>query len=207
MIRFTFAAAFFVFVIVVLEIPSIYPAARFIEQIRIEHALCAQFWNESHAINALERMLDLDEVTAQVTPTAPVRNAARQNTVDTVAASEAALVSNRFIRNPYFRSISAMLTLVTYRIAVLIEWQPVLLTICIVLAADGFAVRVIKSKEFAQHNPQAYALFTCLTIVTICGAGIAFMLPYSESPLFAPALQLACAAFMHRAVSNYQRRG
>ena len=207
MIRFTFAAAFFVFVIVLLQIPSIYPPARFMEQIRIEHTLCAKFWNEPHAINILERMLDLNDTTEQESPTALVDNASKVNKVDSVAANQGALVSRRFIRNPYFRSISAMFTLVAYRISALLEWQPILLTICIVIAIDGLATRVIKSKEFAQHNPQTYALYTCLTIVTICGTGIAFMLPYSLSPMFAPTLQIASAAFLNRAVSNYQRRG
>lgn len=207
MIRFTFAAAFFLFVIVLLEIPSLYPAGTFIEQIRVEHGLCAQFWSEQHAIDILERALDFDEVTTQVSPTAPVSRAAKQNPVHTVAETETARVSTRFIRNPYFRSIGAMFTLVTYRIATLLEWQPVLMVICVVIAEDGLVARVIKSKEFAQHNPQTYALYSCLTIVTVCGTGIAFMLPYSLSPIFGPTLQLASAAFLHRALSNYQRRG
>jgi hypothetical protein len=207
MIRFTFAAAFFIFVIVLLQIPSVYSASRFMEQIRIEHALCSQFWSEHHANAILERMMDFDDAATLGSSASSTNNGAKANGVDSVASHQGALVSMRFIRNPYFRSINAMFTLVAYRASSLLEWQPILLSVCVLLLIDGFATRVIKSKEFRQHNPQSYALFSCMTIVGICGTWIAFMLPYTLSPMFAPTLQITSTLFANRAISNYQYRG
>lgn len=81
-------------------------------------------------------------------------------------------VNTRLFNNPYFRSIDTLLALATYRFSAFVEWLPVLLVFMVAALFDGFLLRIIKSKEFLQHNPEMYALQACAAIVTVCARSL-----------------------------------
>lgn len=207
MIRFVSTASLLALLVLVLYLPSAYPPEHFIQQLRIEHGLNTDFWGENHATRILARMLDFQSTTKQVSPVPSMTDAPASNAVDTAVASEMSQVNRRLFNNPYFRSIDTLLALATYRFSALIEWLPVLLVFMLAVLFDGFLVRIVKSKEFLQHNPEVYALHACAAIMTACATVLAFVLPITLHPLALPIVPVAISVFLSRAVANFHRRG
>ncbi len=207
MIRFVSTVSLLVLLVLVLYLPSVYPPNQFFDQVRIEHALNAQFWGERNAADILARMLDFQEAKTQVLPASPTVNPRGANTGGNPVAFQMTQVTNRFFNNPYFRSISSLFVLASYRFSALIEWLPILLVFMAVVLLDGVLVRMIKSKEFLQHNPQIFALFACASIATACATIIAFVLPITLNPLTISILPIVLSVFMRQAVANFHRRG
>ncbi len=207
MIRFVSTVSLLVLLILVLYLPSVYPPDRFFDQVRIEHDLNVAFWEERHATRILTRMLDFHDIKKQVDPTSPLVGAQRPTAGSNPVATQMAQVTSRFFNNPYFRSIDSLLVLASYRVSALIEWLPVLLVFVAVVLLDGFLLRIIKSKEFLQHNPQVFSLYACATIATSCAAAIAFVLPITLNPVAIPVLPVVLSVFMSRAAANFHRRG
>lgn len=73
--------------------------------------------------------------------------------------------------------------------------------------ADGFIVRLIKSKEFRQHDPEMFALYACAAIVTVCAAVVGFVVPVTLHPLVMPCVPLMVCLWVSRAVGSFHRRG
>lgn len=207
MIRFVATASLLTLLVLVLYLPSAYPPEHFIDQLRIEHGLNAAFWGADHATRILARMLDFQSTTKQVTPLPSMTDAPAANDVDTAVANEMSQVNRRLFNNPYFRSINTLLALATYRFCALIEWLPVLLVFMFAVLFDGLLLRIVKSKEFLQHDPEVYALHACAAIVATCATVIAFVLPITLHPLALPIVPVAISVFMSRAVANFHRRG
>lgn len=207
MIRFVSTASLLALLVLVLYLPSVYPSNRFFDQVRIEHDLNVTFWDERHAIRILTRMLDFHDIKKQLDPVSPLAAAPGPTAGSNPVAIQMAQVTNRFFNNPYFRSIDSLLVLASYRISALIEWLPVLLVFIAVVLLDGLMVRIIKSKEFLQHNPQIFSLYACATIATACATAIVFVLPVTLNPVAIPVLPVALSVFMSRAAANFHRRG
>jgi hypothetical protein len=111
----------------------------------------------------------------QATPVPSPADAPPANAVDGAVAREMATVNQRLFNNAYFRSIDALLLLASFRFATLLEWLPWLLAFTVAVLLDGYIVRQIKSKEFRQHDPELFALYTCGAIV-MRGGGCATVL-------------------------------
>ena len=88
-----------------------------------------------------------------------VGDAPRTAGIDGAVAHEMASVNKRLFNNAYFRSIDALLLLASFRLATLLEWLPWLLAFAAAVMIDGYFVRLIKSKEFLQHDPEIFALW------------------------------------------------
>lgn len=206
MIRFVSTTSLVALLILVLYLPSAYPPERFIDQVRTEHALVVEFWGHEHATRILSRMLDWQTVVKQASPVPSPADAPAPNPVDLAAAKQMADVNHRLFHIPYFRSIDTLLTLATYRLSVLIEWLPALLTFMLAALFDGFLVRIIKSKEFRQHNPEVFALHICAAILTACATVLAFVLPVTLHPRVFSAVPIAIGIFASLALAHFHRR-
>ena len=124
------------------------------------------------------------------------------------AAEERAeqLNNQRLFNTSYVRSIDALL-LASYRAAVLLQWLPWLSLLIGVMAVDTHLQRLIRAKEFRQHNPELFALYAGLGIITACAAALACVAPVSWHPLVMPLLPVLVGFWGSRAWGHYHRRG
>jgi Domain of unknown function (DUF4400) len=207
MIRFVSTVSLLALLALVLYLPSAYPPEHFVQQLRSEHGLNVAFWGEEHATRSLARMLDFQSTAQQVSPVPTMTEAPAANSADAAVANEMSQVNKRLFNAPYFRSIDTLLALATYRFCALLEWLPVLLVFMLAVLFDGFLVRIVKSKEFLQHNPEVYALHACAAIVTGCGTVLALVLPVTLPPIVLAFAPVVICVFLSGAVRNFHRRG
>lgn len=206
MIRFVCTSALVALLLLVLYLPAAFPPERFLDQLRIEHALTAEFWSPTHALRILARMLDLQATAQQASPIPPhsIDPPSRPVTLD--VAWQMAQANNRLFNSDYFRAIDTLFALATYRLCALVEWLPVLLAWVLAALFDGGMRRKIKSREFIQHNPEAFALYACAAIVAACLTVVALVLPVTVPPLVLPLVPLIISVFASRALASFHRR-
>ena len=72
---------------------------------------------------------------------------------------------------------------------------------------DGGLVRLIKAKEFLQHDPEMFALYASLGIVVLCATVVGFVLPVTLHPLLLPCVPLVVGVLAGRALGCFHRRG
>jgi Domain of unknown function (DUF4400) len=194
--------------ILVLYLPSAHPPEHFISQLSIEHERNSAFWGEEHALRILSRMLELHTDATQANPI-PVTLASAETLtpVDSAAASQMSQMSTRLFNNQYFKSIGALFALATYRFSAFVEWLPYVSIFVLAALLDGFIRRIVKSKEFIQHNPELFALHASLVILIACGTVIAFVLPVTVHPLLFELVPPSIGVFGSLAVANYHHRG
>ena len=165
----------------------------------VEHERNRAFWGEEHALRILSRMLELHADAKQTSPIPDtLAPAESRSQVDSATASQMSQMSTRLFNNQYFKSIGALFALATYRFSAFVEWLPYLSVFVLAAFLDGFIRRIVKSKEFLQHNPELFALHASLVILIICGTVVAFVLPVTVHPLL---LALVPAASVSSAVS------
>jgi uncharacterized membrane protein len=116
-------------------------------------------------------------------------------------------MSVRLFNNQYFKSIGALFALATYRFSAFVEWLPYLSVFVLAAFLDGFIRRIVKSKEFLQHNPELFALHASLVILIACGTVVAFVLPVTVHPLLLALVPASIGIFGSLAVANYHHRG
>ena len=207
MIRFVSTVSLLALLILVLYLPSAYPPERFVNQLRVEHELMIDFWGHGPAMRILSRMLDLQATAKEASPVPSLAAAPPPNAIDLAGTKQMSEVSARLFNNAYFRSIDTLLALATYRFSAFLEGLPFLLVFMAVALFDGCALRVIKSKEFLQHQPEIFAVHACAAIMIACATVIAFVLPVTLPPVVLCVVPLAFSVFASRAVANYHRRG
>ncbi len=192
----------------VLYLPSAHPPERFITQLSVEHERNYDLWGEEHALRILSRMLALHADAKAASPIAEaLAGSEPRSQVDSAAGAEMAHVNARLFNNRYFQSIGALFALATYRLSAFLEWLPYLLVFVIAAFLDGSIRRIVKSKEFLQHNPELFALHVSLVIVLACGTVVAFVLPVTIHPLLFAAVPISIGIFGSLALANYHRRG
>lgn len=193
--------------VLVLYLPSAHPPERFLAQLRAEHLATAEFWGAAPALRILSRALSVQDSARQATPVPSAADAPPVNAVDGAVAREMATVNQRLFNNAYFRSIDALVLLAAFRLATLLEWLPWLLAFTVAVIIDGCFVRLIKSKEFLQHDPELFALYACGAIVTACATVLGFVVPITLHPLVMPCVPLVVSLLLSRAVGSFHRRG
>lgn len=206
MIRATAVVSLVILLILVLYIPSGHPPPHFVAQIRVEHEATTAFWGAEPAIRILARAVCMQDATAEVTPIPKAPDAPSTTGVNNAVAQEMTSVNQRLFNNPYFRSIDALLLLGSYRLATLLEWLPWLAAFALAAVADGGFVRLIKAKEFVQHDPEMFAVYACLAIITICATVIGFVVPIAMHPLVLPCVPLVVSVLVGRAVGFFHTR-
>ena len=193
--------------VLVLYLPSAHPPERFLAQLRAEHLATAEFWGEEPAMRILSRALSVQDSARQVTPVPSAADAPPPGAVVGAVAQEMATVNQRLFNNAYFRSIDALVLLASFRLATLVEWLPWLLAFMVAVIIDGYFVRLIKSKEFLQHDPELFALYACGAIVTACATVLGFVVPITLHPMVMPCVPLVVSLLLSRAVGSFHRRG
>ena len=193
--------------ILVLYLPSAHPPERFLAQLRAEHQSAAQFWGEGPAMRMLSRALSVQDTAHQVSPVPSSGDAPALGALDYAVAQEMTSVNQRLFNNTYFRSIDALLLLASFRLATLLEWLPWLLAFTVAVVADGGFARLIKSKEFLQHDPELFALYACAAIVAVCATVLGLVAPVTLHPLVMPCMPLLVSLLVGRAVGSFHQRG
>lgn len=194
--------------IMVLYLPAAHPPERFINQLRIEHELNAEFWGNEYALRILSRMLDLHADRQQASPIPQTfTNAQAPSQVDAAVATQMAQMTSRLTNNQYFKSLDTLLALATYRFSVFAEWLPFLLVFVFAAVFDGAVRRIVKSKEFLQHNPEMYALYVSAAIMIVCGTVVAFVIPVTLHPVLLAAVPVCVGILASLAVADFHRRG
>ena len=173
---------------------------------RDEHRSIALFWGDAPAQRILARAIGMQGTARSAASLPSAADAPAASAVTSAVAAEMANVNRRLLDNAYFRSIDALLLLAAYRLATLLEWLPWLLAFAVAALADGYVVRLIKAKEFRQHDPEVYAVYACAAIVTICAAAVGLVVPLSLHPLVMPGVPLLVSALGGRAVGSFHRR-
>lgn len=206
MIRVVAVISLLCLLVLVLYLPSVFPAQRFLTQLRAEHQTMTAFWGDAPALRILSRAISLQDSAREVTPVPSASDAPSASALDSAVAQEMTSLNQRLFDNAYFRSIDALVLLASYRLSTLLEWLPWLAAFCVAAMADGGIVRVLKSREFRHHDPELFAVFSCLAIVAACAAIVCFVIPVSLHPLSMPGVPLLMSLLLGRAFANYHRR-
>ncbi|TXT31895.1 MAG: hypothetical protein FD131_818 [Rhodocyclaceae bacterium] len=207
MIRAVAILSLLILLILVLYVPSAHPPERFLAQLRDEHQIATGYWGLQPATHMLDRAVRMQEATANVTPIPAAKDAPSRSAANGAVLLEMTSVNQRLFNNPYFRSVDAVLLLASYRLSTVIEWLPWLLVFILGALADGGFARLIKAKEFLQHDPEMYALYASLGIIVICASVIGFVLPVTLHPLLLPSTPLMIGVLAGRALGCFHKRG
>ena len=207
MIRAVAVLSLLVLLVLVLYVPSAHPPERFLAQLRAEYEAAAAYWGAEPATRMLDRAMRMQDSTAQVTPIPAAKDAPSPAGVNGAVSREMSSVNQRLFNNAYFRAVDALLLLASYRLSTLLEWLPWLAAFVLAAVVDGGFARLIKAKEFLQHDPEMFALYACLGIVILCATVIGFVLPVSLHPLLLPCVPLVVGVLAGLAVGCFHRRG
>jgi hypothetical protein len=195
----------------VLYIPSATPPERFLELIRTEHAANQRVWGEDTATRILQTAMDLADGTKKVSAAPEAQGiaaaAAVGGPVDAALAAQVGQMTGRLFNNAYFRSIDTLFLLATFRLAGLMQVIPVALAFAFACTIDGLVVRVVRSKEFIQHNPEVFATTACLSIILLCSIVLATVLPVPVPPLYFAGTLIVSGYVASRTIANFHRRG
>lgn len=206
MIRAVAVASLLSLLALAVYLPSAHPPERFLAQLRTEHQSIAAYWGEAPSGRILAGAMSLHDTMRQVAPVPSSLDAMSASAVGSAAAQEMASVNQRLMDNAYFRSIDALVLLAAFRLSTLTEWLPWLMVLAAAAMADGWTTRLIRAKEFRQHDPELFALYSCLAVITACAAAIGFVVPTTLHPLVIPAVPVAIGLLVGRAVSNFHLR-
>jgi len=207
MIRVVTVLSLVTLLILVLYVPSVHSPEHFASHLRAEHEAAVAYWGSDPATRMLDRAIRMQETIAGVTPIPATKDALSTTSVNDAVSQEMSSVNHRLFNNPYFRSVDALLLLASYRLSTLIEWLPWLLVFILGALADGGFARLIKAKEFLQHDPEMYALYASLGIMVTCAIVISFVLPVTLHPLLLPSAPLMIGMLAGRALGCFHRRG
>ena len=206
MIRAVAVLSLLVLLVLVLYVPSAHPPERFLAQLRAEHEAAAAYWGAEPATRMLDRAMRMQDSTAQVTPIPAAKDAPSPTSVNGAVSREMSSVNQRLFNNAYFRAVDALLLLASYRLSTLLEWLPWLAAFVLAAVVDGGFARLIKAKEFLQHDPELFAVWCSLLIITLCAMVIAFVLPVSMHPMALAGFPVAVAVLLGLAIAHFHRR-
>lgn len=203
MIRAVSIVSLLCMLVLVLYLPSAHPPARFVELIRQEQQAIGRCWGDAAALRILSRALSMTESAQQASPIPQTEVSATPNPVNGAVAIEMASVNQRLFNSAYFRAIDALLLLAAFRLSTLLEWVPWLLVFGVAAVIDGLVVRLVKAKEFRQHDPEWFAVHASLAVVTICATVIGFVVPIALHPLVMPCAPLLLSVFLGRLIGSF----
>lgn len=207
MIRFTFIVCLSALLAMALYVPSAYPPERFLDRLRQEQASMAQLWNDAVAARILDTALGLQDSARRTAPSPDAASpAASAGAVNTAVADEMSSVSRRLFSNAYFRSIEALFLLAMFRLGTIGYVLPWCLPFVVAVLADGQVSRMLKAREFGQHDPEVFALAIALAIVVSSVTLVALLVP-AEIPLIVWAVApLIVALLAGRALACFHMR-
>lgn len=189
-----------------LYLPSAHPPERFLQQIRVEHALNAAFWGEDDADRIMERSLALYARRGELAPTAFASTPGVPVTdVNAAVANQMSAAVQRLFHNGYAQGFDAIVLLATYRLEGLWHWLPWVAGFILIVCFDGYLVRIIRSKEFLEHSPLHFALCAIGATFTLALTLLLLVVPASIPPLALGCVPLVLGTFVARAISHFHR--
>lgn len=207
MIRAVAVLSLLTVLVLVLYIPSAHPPERFLAQLRAEHGTAVTYWGTEPATRMLDRAVSMQESAASVTPIPAAKDAPSASKVNGAVSQEMSAVNQRLFNNVYFRAIDALLLLASYRLSTLLEWLPWLSVFILAALVDGGFTRLIKAKEFLQHDPEMFAFYASAGIIILCATVVSFVLPVTFPPLWLPCAPVLIGTLVGKAVACFHRRG
>jgi hypothetical protein len=206
MIRAAAIVSFVALLVLTLYFPSAHPPGHFVEVLRAEHAAATDFRGADAAMHTLERAVRLHETAAATGPLPTSASAPRMPEAERAVAQEMARVNQRLFQNPYLRSVEALLMLASYRWVSLLEWLPWSAVFVGAALVDGALVRVTKSRMFGHHDPELFALWSCLLIVLVCAAALSCVVPVPLHPALLASVPPALGGLLGLAIASFHRR-
>ena len=187
----------------VLYLPAAYTTAQFLQQIRVEHAVCTQYWEGGAAARILERTFAFVE--SKPTHTPLIIQDKPPASPSTAVTLEVAKVGTRMFDNAYIRSLNGLFALGAYRLATLIEWLPPFGILLGAASIDGIIRRSVKKHEFMRHSPEIVSLSACLMIMTACAMVLMLVIPWTLHPAVLPAMFALISIWMNLGIANYAK--
>ena len=192
--------------IMVLYLPAAHPPERFLQQLHLEIGLCSEFWGQQVATDMLDRAMDMQTSARGATALPSAHDAPSTKTLGGAVATEMGAVNQRLFNNAYFRSVEALFMLASFRLAMMLQWLPWLSLLALPLVLDGHWHRVIKAKEFRQHDPEMFAIWACFGITSSCASVLGMAIPLTLHPLVTPGAPMLIIVMLGMAWRSYHRR-
>lgn len=206
MIRVVTIGALLSLLVLVLYLPSAHPPDRFLAQIRLEHQAMVQSWGEAPAARILDRALNLQDWAREATPVPMATSGPAVGAVNGAVAREIAFVNHRLFDSSYFRAIDTLVLLAAFRLSTMLQWLPWVAVFVAAALTDGAVARTLKSKEFRQHDPERFALFATLAVLSSCAVVVGLVMPVTIHPLTLPAAPAVVAVLIGRSVGHFHQR-
>jgi hypothetical protein len=206
MIRAVTIVSLVLLLVLVLYVPAVNPPERFLERLRDEHKTAVDFWGAEVAYRMLNRALRMQADAAEASPIPALRDMPRTPGANGAVAAGMASVNQRLFNNAYFRSVDALLMLASYRLSSLLEWLPWLIPLALAAGVDGALTRIVRAKEFLMHDPEMFAVWCSLLIITACATVVALVMPMRLYPAMLAGPPMAMAVLLNRAVGNFHQR-
>lgn len=189
--------------ILVLYIPASNPPDRFTTQIRLEHAAAERLWGEDAANQILERAVHMQAQAAEATPIPRNSDAPPSEALNHAVAHEMNSVNQRLFNNAYFRSVDALLLLGSYRLSSLLQWMPWLLAFAVATVVDGIFIRKRNTKELKKLDPELYAVYASLAILTISMTTVGLVVPVNLHAVLMPAVPIFVSILVGKMIVSY----
>lgn len=106
--------------------------------------------------------------------------------------------------NSYLQGIVMQTYVVAIRLAIVLFWFVFLSPVFIAAVYDGLMQRHVKAAEFGAVRPATFTLAGAMVIIVFALPMVYLVLPFSMSPLYAPAWAAAVALPLSVMVSNMQ---
>jgi hypothetical protein len=195
------------FVCLFLYLPAVQPADHWMKRLHVELQLHARAWGRGHAQRVLDDAIRRSAGLRRATPSLQEpQDRASGSPVDAAMATQMNATAARLTDSAYLRSIEMLVTLAAFRVSALLSVLPWLMGIGLAAVVDGLVRRRIKSREFLQHHPEAFAAGLCGMLLTLGVTAITSILPVVVHPMFELAMPLAFAMSARLAIANYHAR-
>jgi hypothetical protein len=207
-IRAVAIAALVATLLLALYLPSAFPPARFLDQLRTDHQAAAALWGQEKASRLLDAAIGALDAKTHMPPgfVHPAPDGSAHGPLDTAVSREMATVGHRLFDNAYFRSIEALMALALFRLGTIGHALPWLLPFIVAALVDGQLARVRKSREFCRHDPELFALSLAGALIVACATFLALLLPASVPVAMWPVAPLASGWLLASSLACFHRR-
>jgi hypothetical protein len=198
-----------VFVCLLLYLPAVQPAEQWMQRLRDEVRLHQIAWGPQHTQRTLEQALQRSAGLRQAAPSLQPPSETPSSPAGPMDAAIAAQMSAAVARlsdSSYLRAMEMLMTVAMFRLSALLSVLPWVAGPALTLPIDGVIRRKIKSREFLQHRPEAFAAGLAGMLLALGMSAIAFIAPLTVHPLFLFSVPLALALCLRLAIANYHAR-
>lgn len=192
--------------IMVFYLPAAYTPEQIVQHLHQELRASQRYWGSKPTLLMLDRALDMQTSTSDAAQLPNAHAASQPASLDAAVAREITGVHGRLFKNSYFRSIEALFSLACFRLSSMVHWLPWLLLLALPIVLDGYWHRIIQAQQFRQFDPEIFAVWTCLSIMTSCASVLALVAPIEIHPLVMPCAPVLTLGLAGLAWRSYHRR-